>query len=110
MVDYLVAHGIARDRLTPMGYGKEKPKVVRPKLTETYPWLKPDDVLTEAFIKAQDSEHQDICNQLNRRTEFIVLRTTYGMFDDNGQLKQQSKPQRSADKSRKTEDLPIIFD
>ncbi|ALO49503.1 OmpA family protein [Hoylesella enoeca] len=110
VVDYLVAHGIARDRLTPMGYGKEKPKVVRPKLTETYPWLKVDDVLTEAFIKAQDSEHQDICNQLNRRTEFIVLRTTYGMFDDNGQLKQQSKPQRSADKSHKTEDLPIIFD
>ena len=80
VVNYLIEHGIAEDRLSPMGYGKMKPKVIKRKLTEKYPWLKEGDVLTEEFIRAlDDEEKQEICNQLNRRTEFIVLRTTYGM-------------------------------
>lgn len=80
VVDYLIAHGIEKDRLTPMGYGKERPKTIRRKLTEKYPWLKEDDVLTQDFILKQTREHQEICNQLNRRTEFKVLRTTYKLF------------------------------
>ncbi|MBQ1774130.1 MAG: OmpA family protein [Prevotella sp.] len=89
VVNYLIEHGIAADRLTAVGYGKEKPKTVRKKLTETYPWLKADDVLTEEFITAlKDKEKEEICNQLNRRTEFLVLRTTYGLFDENGKLKE----------------------
>ena len=76
VVDYLIAHGIEKDRLTPVGYGKERPKAIRRKLTEKYPWLKEDDVLTQDFILKQTREHQEICNQLNRRTEFKVLRTT----------------------------------
>lgn len=86
VVDYLIAHGVAKDRLTPMGYGKDIPKTVRKKLTEKYNWLKENDVLTEAFIQKLDAEKQEICNQLNRRTEFRVLRITYGMFDEKGQL------------------------
>lgn len=93
VVQYLIAGGIAKDRLSPVGYGKEKPKVVRKKLTERYPWLKEDDVLTEGFIKKLDPEKQEICNQLNRRTEFKVLRTTYGLFDEKGNLKVKPKSQ-----------------
>ena len=80
VVKYLTEHGIAADRLTPVGYGKEKPKTIRRKLTERYPFLKENDVLTEDFIKTLTEEQQEQCNQLNRRTEFIVLRTTYGLF------------------------------
>ena len=80
VVEYLTAHGIASDRLKPVGYGKEKPKNIRKKLTEKYPFLKEGDVLTEEYIKTLDEEQQEICNQLNRRTEFVVLRTTYGLF------------------------------
>lgn len=80
VVDYLIAHGIEKERLTPVGYGKERPKTIRRKLTEKYPWLKEDDVLTQEFIQKQTREHQEICNQLNRRTEFKVLRTTYKLF------------------------------
>ncbi len=96
-VNYLIAHGIAKERLTPVGYGKEKPKTVRKKLTEKITWLKEGDVLTEDFISKLDSEKQEICNQLNRRTEFIVLRTTYGMFDENGKLKQEALPKKKAE-------------
>ena len=91
VVNYLIHHGIAKERLTPVGYGKERPKVVRKKLTEKYPWLKEGDELTEEFILKLPKEQQEICNQLNRRTEFSVLRTTYGLFDKNGQLRQDVK-------------------
>lgn len=94
VVAYLTAHGIVRDRLTPVGYGKERPKKIRKKVTEKYPWLKENDVLTEDFIEKLDKEKQEIANQLNRRTEFTVLRTTYGMFDEKGNLKQQPKPKK----------------
>lgn len=99
VVDYLIAHGIAKDRLTPRGYGWEKPKTVRKKMTEKYPWLKEGDVLTTEFITKQSKEHQEICNQLNRRTEFIVLRTTYGLFDEKGNLKTPPQPKKKENKS-----------
>lgn len=79
VVNYLIEHGIQKDRLTPVGYGKEVPKTVRKKLTERFPFLKEGDVLTQAFIEQLKPEEQEPCNQLNRRTEFRVLRTTYGM-------------------------------
>ncbi len=85
VVAYLIEHGIEADRLTPVGYGKEKPKTIRKKLTEKYPFLKENDVLTEEYIKTLTEEQQEQCNQLNRRTEFIVLRTTYGLTNTNKQ-------------------------
>lgn len=104
VVAYLISHGIAKDRLSPVGYGKEKPKTIRKKLTETYPWLKEGDVLSEEFIKKQDKTKQEICNQLNRRTEFIVLRTTYGMFDKEGKLKNPPKPKKQAEEDNNDDD------
>lgn len=95
VVNYLLEHGIAQERVTPIGYGKEMPKTIRKKLTEKLPWLKEGDVLNDEFIGKQDDEKKEICHQLNRRTEFFVLRTTYGMFDENGNLKPQpSKPKK----------------
>lgn len=96
-VNYLIAHGIAKDRLTPVGYGEEKPKKVRKKLTEKITWLKEGDELSEEYIKKLDDEKQEICNQLNRRTEFFVLRTTYGMFDEHGNLKQELLPKKKSE-------------
>ena len=70
VVAYLIAHGIAADRLTPKGYGENNPKRIKKRVAEKYQFLKEGDVLT----------------QMNRRTEFKVLRTTYGMFDKAGKL------------------------
>ncbi len=111
VVSYLIAHGIEKERLTPVGYGKDRPKKIRKKLTEKYPWLKEDDELTEAFILKQTKEHQEICNQLNRRTEFIVLRTTYNMFDDKGNLKNPPKPKtREENKNEEDYGTSITFE
>ena len=103
VVAYLIEHGIAKDRLSPVGYGKDKPKTIRKKLTETYQFLKEGDVLSEDFIKTLKPEEQEVCNQLNRRTEFIVLRTTYGMFDKQGKLANPPK-QKSAVTTNTTEE------
>ncbi len=94
VVNYLIDHGIASDRLTPKGYGEGKPKTIKRKVAEKYPFLKEGDVLTEDYITKLPEEQQEQCNQLNRRTEFIVLRTTYGLFDKAGKLIQ--KPQAEA--------------
>ena len=86
VVNYLIQHGIAADRLTPKGYGEGRPKHIKRKVAEKYLFLKEGDVLTEEFIATLPEEQQEQCHQLNRRTEFIVLRTTYGLFDKAGRL------------------------
>ena len=86
VVRYLIQHGIATDRLTPKGYGEGMPKTIKKRVAERYPFLKEGDKLTEEFITALPEEQQEECNQLNRRTEFRVLQTTYGMFDKAGRL------------------------
>ena len=87
VVRYLTEHGIAADRLTAKGYGETVPKIVNRKLTETHPFLHENDTLTTDYILKRSPEEQEVCNALNRRTEFRVLRTTYGLFDEKGNLK-----------------------
>lgn len=89
VVAYLIAHGIASDRLTPKGYGESNPKKIKARVAERYEFLKEGDVLTEEMISALPEEQQEQCHQMNRRTEFKVLRTTYGMFDKAGKLIQK---------------------
>ena len=86
VVKYLTEHGIEAARLEAKGYGEKQPKTVTKKLSETYDFLKENDVLTEEFILKLSPEQQEICNALNRRTEFKVLRTTYGLFDEKGNI------------------------
>lgn len=108
VVAYLITHGIAAGRLTPVGYGKERPKRIKKKMTEKYKWLKEGNVLTEDFIKAlKDKKKEEICNQLNRRTEFSVLRTTYGLFDKNGKLRETPQPKKTENKQN---DGGVYFD
>ena len=86
VVRYLTEHGIEAERLTAKGYGETVPKIVNKKLLETYPFLHEGDTLTVPYILALPEDQQEVCNALNRRTEFRVLRTTYGLFDEHGNL------------------------
>ena len=82
VVRYLIEGGITEDRLTAKGYGESKPKIVTKSVLKQAPFLKLDDELTEEFILTLTPEQQEICNAINRRTEFQVLRTTYGMYQE----------------------------
>lgn len=86
VVRYLTEHGIEAERLTAKGYGETVPKIINKKLLETYPFLHEGDTLTVPYILALPADQQEVCNALNRRTEFRVLRTTYGLFDEQGNL------------------------
>ena len=80
VVDYLIQHGIKADRLTPVGYGEEKPVVVDEELHKQYTFLPKEQLLDEAFISPLPADKQEICHSLNRRTEFRVLKTTYNLY------------------------------
>lgn len=79
VVDYLVSQGIDPDRLTPVGYGKAEPKVVDDKLHEKYEFLPEGQELNEDFVNTLDDEQREVADQINRRTEFRVLTTTWGI-------------------------------
>ena len=49
-------------------------------MAKEFPFLKEGDVLTEEFIEQLPPEQQEIADQINRRTEFKVLRTNYNLF------------------------------
>lgn len=78
VVEYLILKGIEPERLSPKGYGESSPKVVDAETNSQYPILKTGTTLTEQFINTLPTEEQkEIAHQINRRTEFRVLRTDY---------------------------------
>ncbi|MBQ1751852.1 MAG: OmpA family protein, partial [Paludibacteraceae bacterium] len=80
VVDYLLSKGIESDRLTAVGYGESEPVVPDKALVRQYKFLKIGVPLTETFIKGLGKDQQETANQINRRTEFKVVKTTYKMF------------------------------
>ncbi len=66
-VDYLISKGIAKERLVAKGYGEDRPLK-----------LAGNVVLTEKYINSKRTQQErDALHQLNRRTVFRVLSTTY---------------------------------
>ena len=78
VVDYLVTKGIELERLSAKGYGKSSTKVVDTNIAAQYPFLKTGTQLTEQFVNSlPNDEQKEIAHQINRRTEFKVMRTDY---------------------------------
>lgn len=78
VVDYLISKGIVAERLVAKGYGETMPKIVDKKIAERYSFLQEGQKLDERFIKSLATvEEQEVANQINRRTEFQVLKTDY---------------------------------
>ena len=78
VVEYLISKGISAERLSSRGMGESNPVTVSAKTAAKYPFLKEGDVLTEKFINAlPNNQDKEICHQLNRRTEFAIIRTDF---------------------------------
>ncbi|PKQ60875.1 hypothetical protein BZG02_17925 [Labilibaculum filiforme] len=77
VVDYLIEKGIYWDRLIAHGYGESKPQIVNAGKAKEFEFLTEGDVLNESFISKLKEKEKDEANQLNRRTDFIVLSTDY---------------------------------
>lgn len=80
VIDYLIAAGIAPDRLSFKGYGKSVPKTVTKRINKMYPQFPEGTVLTEEFILTLSPEDQEAADQINRRTEFRVTSIDYDVF------------------------------
>ena len=110
VVRYLIQNGVAEDRLTAVGYGESRPKVITKKLAETLLAdsieieVQENDTLTEAYILA---EKQEVLNALNRRTEFRVLRTTYGTTLN--EYKPEEEEKKAAAKREEEAEENFIF-
>jgi peptidoglycan-associated lipoprotein len=78
VVQYLIEKGIEPQRLSPKGYGESTPKIVDASIAAQNPFLKTGVTLTEQFINSLATDEQkEIAHQINRRTEFRVLKTDY---------------------------------
>ena len=116
VVRYLIQHGIAKDRLTAVGYGESRPKIVSKKLTETLLAGNPkvevqvNDTLTENYIlHIKDKDEQEVLNALNRRTEFRVLRTTYGTTLNEYKPEEEERKAATKRKEEATREDDFIF-
>jgi peptidoglycan-associated lipoprotein len=79
VVDYLIERGISPGRLVAKGYGERIPRTLHRKyyFTDSIV-LDSATVLTEDFIgQLEGKELQEFAHQLNRRTEFRVLRNDF---------------------------------
>jgi peptidoglycan-associated lipoprotein len=78
VVQYLIEKGIEPARLSAKGYGESSPKVVDASIVALSPFLRAGAALTEVYINTLANEEQkEVAHQINRRTEFRVLRTDY---------------------------------
>lgn len=78
VMNYLISKGIVSDRISARGYGPDQPRVVDEKIAEQYNFLKAGDTLTKPYIDVlPNDQNKEIAHQLNRRTEFRVLRSDY---------------------------------
>ncbi len=85
VVDFLVAEGIERDRLEARGYGKRVPRVIEKEIVRDGYTFAPGTVLTETYINGLPTEeHRDVAHQMNRRTEFRVIRDDYAPLQREG--------------------------
>lgn len=80
VIDYLIEHGISADRLQYQGYGKSRPKTVTKRVQTQYPRFEEGQVLTPEFIETLSPEDREAADQINRRTEFMVLSVDYQMY------------------------------
>jgi len=78
VVQYLIDKEIEPQRLLPKGYGESTPKVVDAIIAAQNPFLRTGTALSEQYINTlANDEQKEIAHQINRRTEFRVLRTDY---------------------------------
>jgi len=78
VVDYLISRGIDPDRLVAKGYGERVPRTVSKDVTKDGFTIKAGTVLNDSVINLMTSvTAKEAAHQLNRRSEFSILRNDF---------------------------------
>jgi len=78
VVDYLITRGIGPDRLVAKGYGERVPRTLNKDYVREGYTFKAGTVLTDSVINLlSNTSVKEAAHQLNRRTEFTILRNDY---------------------------------
>lgn len=78
VVDYLISRGIDPDRMVAKGYGERVPRTINRIMTKEEHTFEPGTVLTDSLINTlPTTAMKEAAHQLNRRTEFSILRNDY---------------------------------
>jgi peptidoglycan-associated lipoprotein len=78
VVDYLISRGIDPDRLVAKGYGERVPRTLNKDVIREGFTIKTGTVLNDSVINALSSTAlKEAAHQLNRRSEFSILRNDY---------------------------------
>jgi len=78
VVDYMISRGIDPDRLVAKGYGKRVPRTLSKDVTAAGYTFHSGTVITDSLINLLPStEVKEAAHQLNRRTEFTILRNDF---------------------------------
>jgi peptidoglycan-associated lipoprotein len=84
VVNYLIIRGINQKRLIPKGYGEQSPRKLKNDFITENIKFKKGSILNENFInKLKNNALKEAAHQLNRRTEFRVLRTDFNPMKEN---------------------------
>ena len=73
VVAYLITLGIEEERLEWQGFGKTRPRTITESIRKQLPLPEEATQLTDELIATLSEEQQAIADQLNRRTEFVVI-------------------------------------
>jgi peptidoglycan-associated lipoprotein len=125
VIDYLISKGIAGDRMVPHGYGERVPRTLTKNIIMTE-YVKggvvvtmktpitftKGTVLTEDYINAfQGNESKfEAAHQLNRRTEFKVLRDDYVPTNNSNAPKIDIKTDSNAVQEDTTKEQNYFFE
>lgn len=82
VVNYLIQKGIDTERMIAKGYGEKVPRELKEGKTVVFNnkkyTFKKGTVITDAFIsKLKSNDEKEAAHQLNRRTEFRIIRQDY---------------------------------
>ena len=78
VVEYLQTKGIESGRMIPKGYGERRPRTLQKNITVNGVTFNKGTQLTEDYIKSlRTTKEREAAHQLNRRTEFRILRDDY---------------------------------
>ncbi len=107
VVDYLIGKGVCPDRLQAKGYGESQPRLINEREAAIYPFLKAGEVLDEKKIQQLEGEEREMALQLNRRTEFRVIRTDYRPLPDTLHRPEKKENKEENAKTGQTQLKPL---